>query len=188
MMNDIYMEYIIKKTRTGKEKGIIALVIVAGVILSAALLGLTFFAAGILMNTQFGSFAFSIGLVLIALVWYGAYLLISMFNLEYEYILTNSEIDIDIIMSKKGRKRLVSFDFKEISICANINDNEHNHDYKNVKIDKTLNLTGDSTRGNVYFVDFSNEGERTRVLFQPTQKMINEVKKFNPRNIFVMEE
>ena len=114
--------------------------------------------------------------MLIAFAWYGAYLLMSMQNIEYEYILTNSEIDIDKIMSKKARKRIASFDFKEINICANINDNEHNHDYKNVTVSKT------------YFVDYSQDSENYRVLFQPTSKMIESIKRFNPRNVFVMED
>lgn len=188
MMNDVYLEYMIKKKKSGTQKAIVALIIVLAVVLSCALLVLTFTAAGVLANTQLGSFSFSIGLVFIAFMWYGAYLLINMQNLEFEYILTNSEIDIDKIMSKKGRKRIISFDFKEINICANVNDNEHNHDYKNVTPAKTYDLTGDKSRGNVYFVDFSNDSVKTRVLFQPTSKMINELKKFNPRNIFVMEE
>ena len=132
MMNDIYLEYILKKKKTGGQKAIIAVIIFAAIIVSLALLLLIFATATALSGTQFGSFSFSIGLVLIAFAWYGAYLLMSMQNIEYEYILTNSEIDIDKIMSKKARKRIASFDFKEINICANINDNEHNHDYKNV--------------------------------------------------------
>lgn len=187
MMNDVYMEYMVKPPKSGKQKAIIALIVVAGVLMSALLFMLTFAAATLLLGTQFGSFAFSIGLVIIALMWYGAYLLISMQNIEYEYLLTNSEIDIDKIMSKKGRKRVVSFDFKEVSICANVEDNEHNHDFRNVHMDKTLDLAGDKMRGNIYFADFVREGERMRVIFQPTSKMMGEIKKFNPRNIFVYE-
>ena len=79
-------------------------------------------------------------------------------------------------------------DFKEINICANINDNEHNHDYKNVTVSKTFDVTGDKSRGNVYFVDYSQDSENYRVLFQPTSKMIESIKRFNPRNVFVMED
>ena len=179
MMNDIYLEYILKKKKTGGQKAIIAVIIFAAIIVSVALLLLIFATATALSGTQFGSFSFSIGLVLIAFAWYGAYLLMSMQNIEYEYILTNSEIDIDKIMSKKARKRIASFDFKEINICANINDNEHNHDY---------DVTGDKSRGNVYFVDYSQDSENYRVLFQPTSKMIESIKRFNPRNVFVMED
>ena len=155
MMNDIYLEYILKKKKTGGQKAIIAVIIFAAII---------------------------------GFAWYGAYLLMSMQNIEYEYILTNSEIDIDKIMSKKARKRIASFDFKEINICANINDNEHNHDYKNVTVSKTFDVTGDKSRGNVYFVDYSQDSENYRVLFQPTSKMIESIKRFNPRNVFVMED
>lgn len=188
MMNDIYLEYILKKKKTGGQKAIIAVIIFAAIIVSLALLLLIFATATALSGTQFGSFSFSIGLVLIAFAWYGAYLLMSMQNIEYEYILTNSEIDIDKIMSKKARKRIASFDFKKINICANINDNEHNHDYKNVTVSKTFDVTGDKSRGNVYFVDYSQDSENYRVLFQPTSKMIESIKRFNPRNVFVMED
>ena len=42
--------------------------------------------------------------------------------------------------------------------------------------------------GNVYFVDYSQDSENYRVLFQPTSKMIESIKRFNPRNVFVMED
>ena len=93
MMNDIYLEYILKKKKTGGQKAIIAVIIFAAIIVSVALLLLIFATATALSGTQFGSFSFSIGLVLIAFAWYGAYLLMSMQNIEYEYILTNSEIE-----------------------------------------------------------------------------------------------
>lgn len=188
MMEDIYLEYMIKKKKTGGQKAIIAAVIAVGIVLSCAMLLAIYAAAFALAGTQYGSFAFSIGLVLIALLWYGAYLIISMQNVEYEYILTNSEMDMDKIMSKKGRKHLVSFDFKEISVCANIQDNEHNHDYKNVTVDKTYDIVGDKNGGNIYFADFTQDNQRVRVLFQPTYKMINSAKRFNPRNIFILED
>ena len=187
MMEDIYLEYMIKKRKTGGQKAIIATVIAAGIVLSGAMLLAIYAAAFVLAGTQYGSFAFSIGLVLIALLWYGAYLIISMQNVEYEYILTNSEMDMDKIMSKKGRKHIVDFDFKEITICASIDDNEHNHDYKNVTVDKKYDIVGDKNGGNIYFADFTQDNQKVRVLFQPTYKMISSAKKFNPRNIHILE-
>lgn len=188
MLEDIYLEYMLKKKKTGKQKAIIAIVVTAGIILSLVMLGLIYLCAYALSGTQLGSFAFSIGFVLIALMWYGAYLLISMQNIEYEYILTNSEIDMDKIMSKKGRKHLVSFDFKEVSVCANIEDDKHNYDYNNVTVDKTYDIVGDKKGGNIYFADFSQDGEHVRVLFQPTYKMISSAKRYNIKNIHIMED
>lgn len=188
MMEDIYLEYLVKRKKTGIQKAIIAAVIAGGVVVSLAMFAVIYASAFALAGTQLGSFAFSIGLVLMALLWYGVYLLISMQNVEYEYILTNSEMDMDKVMSKKGRKHLVSFDFKEISVCANIKDSGHNHDYKNVPADKTYDIVGDKNGGNIYFVDFSQDGQRIRVLFQPTYKMISSAKRFNPRNIHILED
>ena len=105
MMNDIYLEYILKKKKNRRTKGDYRSYNFAAIIVSLALLLLIFATATALSGTQFGSFSFSIGLVLIAFAWYGAYLLMSMQNIEYEYILTNSEIDIDKIMSKKSKKK-----------------------------------------------------------------------------------
>lgn len=188
MMEDIYLEYMIKKKKTGGQKALIALIIAAAVLLSGVMLVVIYFLAYAMAGTQWGSFSFSIGLVLIALMWYGAYLLISMQNIEYEYILTNSEIDMDKVMSKKARKRIVSFDFKEVAVCACVRDNAHNHDYKNVEAAKVYDVTADKNDDNVYFADFTEDGQRVRVLFQPTYKMISSAKKFNPRNIFILEE
>ncbi|MCH5210983.1 MAG: hypothetical protein J1F01_08490 [Oscillospiraceae bacterium] len=185
MMEDIYLEYIIKRKKTGAQKALVALVVAGGIAVSLALLAVIYGFALYLSGTPYGSFTFSIGLVLIALLWYGMYLIISMQNVEYEYILTNSEMDIDKIMSKKGRKHIVSFDFKEVTICASITDNEHNHDYKNVTPGKVYNLVGDASMGNVYYADFPEENTTVRVLFQPTHKMISSARRYNPRNIFV---
>lgn len=191
MLEDIYLEYMVKRKKTGKQAALVALICVLGVVLSLALFGLTFI-IGVSMNmagTGIGQMVSFVGLLLIAAVWYGAYLLITMQNVEYEYILTNSELDIDKIMSKKGRKPIVSIDFKNVTVCASTDDNEHNSDYKNIKADKVYDVVGDTTRGGIYFADcLGDNGERIRVLFQPTSKMISSAKKYNPRNIFLMED
>lgn len=186
-MEDIYLEYLITRKKDGRQKAIIAAIIAGAVAVSAALFVLMFALAFAAVGTSFGSFIFSIGLVLIALVWYGSYLLINMQNIEFEYILTNSELDIDKVLSKKGRKSFVSFDFKNVTVCANVEDNEHNSDYKNITPDKVYDAIGDRERGSVYFADYMEENARVRVLFQPTSKMIQAAWKFNPRNIYVME-
>ena len=109
MMNDIYLEYILKKKKTGGQKAIIAVIILRRLLYRWLCYYL--FLQRLLHFRALNSvlFSFSIGLVLIAFAWYGAYLLMSMQNIEYEYILTNSEIDIDKIMSKKARKKNCEF-------------------------------------------------------------------------------
>lgn len=190
MMDDIYLEYMVKKKKTTAQKGLMALITVLAVVISVVLFCVMWIISVSMTQagTQMGQIVTCVGLLLIAGAWYGWYLIKGMQNVEYEYILTNSEMDIDKIMSKRGRKNVVNFDFKEVIVCANINDNEHNHDYKNVTADKIYDVVGDKNSDNIYFVDYNGENGRNRVLFQPTSKLINSAKRFNMRNIFIMED
>ena len=193
-MNDVYMEYLVKHKNTGKAKAaVIAIYAGAGVL--TIVMGMLIMAfAYVLAGTGISQFSFSIGFVLVAFMWYFAIFFSKKFNIEYEYIFTNSHesgssLDIDKIMSKSQRKRMVTVDLKEIGICANIKDDKNNSAYKHQTEGlKVYDLTGDMTNGGVYFIDFSNEGAKSRVLFQPTSKMIEEIRKCNPRNIFVYED
>ena len=106
MMNDIYLEYILKKKKTGGQKAIIAVIIFAAIIVSVALLLLIFATATALSGTQFGSFSFSIGLVLIAFAWYGAYLLMSMQNIEYNIYLQTAKLILIRLCQRKQEKEL----------------------------------------------------------------------------------
>ena len=51
---------------------------------------------------------------LIVGVIYGTIKLAELFFIEYEYIITNDTVDIDKIIAKKRRKRIVSFETKDI--------------------------------------------------------------------------
>ena len=55
-----------------------------------------------------------LAVIVIFLVFWGAYKLYSMFNIEYEYIITNSTMDIDKITARSSRKRIVSIKLNEV--------------------------------------------------------------------------
>lgn len=182
--NDNFIEYLIKKKRGAKEYAVAALLIFGGVVVSLAMLLLVFY---LMANRMDGGLGSGLGLVVIALAWYAVYLLMAMQNVEFEYILTNSEMDIDKVMSKRGRKHLVEWDFKNIEICAAVEDKNHAHEYAKQR-DKVYDLTGDKKLGSVYFVDYTGDnGAKIRVLFQPTSKMIDTAAKYNRNQIFIME-
>lgn len=187
MLEDVYLEYLIKRKTDSRQKAIIGGIIAAGVIVTLLLLYLIFGLGYTFAGTPYGSFVFSIGFVLIAFAWYGAYLAINMQRIEFEYILTNSALDIDKVLAKKGRKPFISLDFKEITICAAVDDSEHNSDYKNITPEKIYDAIGDKSKGGIYFVDFDDDGKRARLLFQPPYKLISSAKKYNMRKIFVLE-
>lgn len=171
---DIFTEFIVKKRHEPVDY-----LISVGLGFAALLLSFIF------LFTPVAQYLFGLGLLLAVGAWWGAIYLIRMRNVEFEYILTNAELDIDKIMARRRRKRVITVNFKEIEVCARIHDPDFQHQYSRKEGVTILNLAGDITAENVYFVDFSKEGEKKRVLFQPNEKIIESVKKLNPRAVHV---
>ena len=173
-MMDIFCEYIVKKRVEALD--ILKLV---GIIVAA--IALSFAAMFIELVSGLG-----IGFMLVAVVIYFAYLFSKFIYTEFEYALTNHELDIDKILGRSRRKRIITVDFKTVEICASVNDEKYKSEFNNTaSITKTINATG-KTDYEIYFVDFSGEGGKTRVLFQPTDKMKDALKKINPRTIHIL--
>ncbi len=175
-MSDVFIEYLIKRKKDKKDFLIIVLLIISAFILSFG----AFFIGCMIIPDFMGIWS-----LLFAVVWYFAYIFISQRSVEFEYILTNSEFDIDKIAAKKKRTRLASFDFKKAEIVANINDNEHNRLLKDTSVKKLDYTSNTADKTNVYFVSVMTEGERQIILFEPTSRMLENIYKFNPRNVFI---
>ena len=164
---DVFCEYIVKVKKNPVELTISAL----GIILAVSLLGFSLF----FFFTPFSSFV----LLIDAGVVYGAYILITHFNVEYEYILTNGDIDIDKIIAKRKRKRVLSFSTKEFEIVAPYKQGEN---YTNV-----LDL-GTRNYENAYYAVFSKDGQKKTLVFNPPQKMIEAMKTYSPRTVHLKGE
>ena len=187
---DIFLEYLVAKKKDTKDKLIIAAIIAGGVIISLAMFALMFIISLASSGGQngaqnpIGSMVFSVGCVLVFLLWYGAVMLINSRSIEYEYIVTNNELDIDKVMSKKGRKHLITIDIGEAHCVARIDDDEHNAVYRNTPPEvSVLDYSAHSSNGYTYFIDAVVEGKRTVVLFEPTGKMLDALWRSNPRNV-----
>lgn len=97
---DNYSEHLIKIRKNSKTMGTLALV-------WAMLLGVAFVSYFLPIPLLFNF------IITIAAVWGGVYLT-KLLNIEYEYIVTNGDFDVDIITSKSNRKRIISFSCKDI--------------------------------------------------------------------------
>ncbi len=174
-MMDIFCEYIVKK-----KIEVLDCLKLVGIIVAAFVLA---FAALILgLNFDMG-----IGFLLVAVVFYFAFMFSKFIYTEFEYALTNSELDIDKIIGRSRRKRFVSVDFKKAEICACVNDEKYSSEYTNTtNIKKIYNATGKSDY-EIYFVDYYGDGGKERILFQPTDKMKDAMKLMNPRTIHIKD-
>lgn len=162
---DIFCEYMVKRKKGAKE-----IVQVVGIVFAAILISLL-----LLVFLGDLSFWFICG------TWYGAWWLISRNNVEFEYIVTSTILDIDKITAKRSRKRILSVDLKEISSCSTI----YGTSSENIKI---IDATPNGAEDGVYAVDFDKNGTRTRLLFKPNKKMLFEIKKASPSLVTLRPE
>lgn len=159
---DTFVEQIISIKKTGKTWAAYALIALLTILLMTA--------AMIFLGKLF--------IVIDALILYGAFKLYSLFNIEYEYIITNSTMDIDKIIAKSSRKRVVSFDLTAVQ-----------------RIDKFTGIVSSDVAKNCFFacnqkdenayiMYYKQEGKPLKAfVFAPNEKMIDGMKKFLPKHI-----
>ena len=179
---DVFLEKLVKKRRDGKDYTILIALILVGLAVTVFFLFVILCLFAIL--GAFGQIAGSLGMLLIAGVWYGIYFIYNSRSVEYEYIVINNNLDIDMVMAKKRRKSIVSIDIKEAEIMACIDDEDNNYIYKNInKGVRVLDLSANNPNMYTYFIDYTVEGNRKIVLFQPTTKMVEALWRFNPKAV-----
>ncbi|MDD6308139.1 MAG: hypothetical protein PUB07_02120 [Clostridia bacterium] len=101
---------------------------------------------------------------------------------EYEYTVTAGEVDIDRIMARRSRKRMLSFRAEDCEIIAPANKGNYFAEYANVP---TSDYSAYRTHPDNYFAVFERAGQRILVIFQPNEAMLQMLKKHNPRHVFV---
>ena len=130
---DVFIEQIIER-KPDSRHSLIRLCLIAAVTLISGL----FLTAALL----FGDFIVIIAFAGIAgAIWFGV-LLIKGMEVEYEYILTNKELDIDKIIGKRKRQRMITLNLlnaekfvlctEEVSFNADVTVLAHDNTYANM--------------------------------------------------------
>lgn len=175
---DVFLEYLLQKRQTGldilKKIGIILLALIVSLIIIA-----------VFNFTVLGRYVGSFSLLLVVGAFYGAYILIRDTNLEYEYIFTNGDLDIDKIKGRKTRKRMTSLQCKNIECMAAADNAEFKNEFASQSIEERLDAVYDTQAGGIYCVIYKHKEKRALLKFQPPEKLLEAMKKFNPRNIHI---
>lgn len=172
---DIFCEQIVKKKKTTFEKLTVLLIWVAGWFLC---MGLVFLGL-VLMGGRF----FMPALLLAAGVVFGVFKLSSRFNLEYEYSVTNGVLDVDKIINRSDRKRMISAEIATFDRFEVYNDEKAMTEQNN--FDLTVTAVADSQgEDEIYVAVFRHPVKgRVRVIFQPGQKVLDTVIAALPRHM-----
>jgi hypothetical protein len=164
---DVFMEKIVTRKKDGKDYLITFGLIIGSIVLMMFILTVQFLA-------QFM-------LVIIVGIIYLDIKIITGRNVEYEYLVTNGDIDIDKIIARRKRKRIFSANCKSFDLVAKVTSNDFTPQIQSVK--NRLVYSSTITQDNVYFISMRYKGENTVVFFEPSEKMLNNFKKYIPRNV-----
>jgi hypothetical protein len=153
---DVFKEQIVKRQPTAKDTAIkVCLVIIV------ILLAFIFFFILLLG---------SIGLLLTVGLGFGARFLASYLNVEYEYVLTNGELDIDIIYDQSRRKRVFSTIVKNVELLSHAANTDHEHTLNSAQ--QTLDFSTGITDNDTYIFLTNYNGKKTKVIISPNEKML----------------
>lgn len=162
MNNDFYAECLVSRAAAGTDT-VKKIFLCAG----AALIAVAAF-----------WFLLPISPLIIGGVFYGAYYLLTGIDTEYEYILTNGDLDVDKISGKRSRKRLVSAKISEFTAFGRY------EDAPEAKGSVTTVLVSDGTGKNDYFADFVHKSEgNVRIIFTPNEKLLEGIGMYLPRTL-----
>lgn len=171
---DVFVEKIVKKKKTAADYVIITLIASAPIVISAALL--------LMYIPNVSEIIFELLPFVFAGLCYLAFIIIRSKNIEYEYLVTNSELDIDIIIAKRSRKRLYSGSTKDFDIIAPFGKGNYAEALANTK-SRIKAVSGMKDEG-IYFLTAYNKGAKIGVLFQPDKKMLDMFSRYIPGKVF----
>ena len=168
-MSEVFKEYLIKQKKSPKD-----VLAQTGLVGGAVILSFILFIMG-------GDF---IGPILIVGIVFGTGFLFNKFSREYEYILTNNELDIDVIYNRNARKRVMTIDMKKINVMASINDERHTNEINRQGM-KVINSSDNENGDNTYAIITDSEKHGLcKVLITPNDTLLEELYRQAPNKVF----
>lgn len=158
---DIFCEQIVPIKKTFLTYLAIAALLIAAVVISVVL----FIYSG----------QFPILILGIVGVIYGTAKLLPLFSVEYEYIVTNGTVDIDKIIGKRERRRILSFECKDIVRTGKFTGSA-------VQAGPSAKTYFCGNKENAHYL-VGGENKKFVLIFSPNEKTINAIKECAPRTI-----
>ena len=114
--------------------------------------------------------------IIIVGVGYGAYYLCGFLSVEYEYIITNGTLDIDIIYAKRSRKRIATFELSDVESIE-----KHNWgDIDKRRYKKVVSACNANDEG-AYKLVFSTDSGVSVAVISPDERTRSEIIKCVPK-------
>ena len=171
---DVFFEQIVHKRPSTLQKVFKIAIVVASIALIISLLFLAF--------SMIGSIVAPVIVLLAIGVGYGTRWYVKRMYIEYEYSLTNGDFDIDRIIGKSKRERIVSTncqDFEEIGVY----DEKSIRRLRPVEFDAKVFAANLDDEGLYYITSLHKKVGLILIVFKPNERLKEGLKKFVPRFI-----
>ena len=120
-------------------------------------------------------FTLMIDFVALIGIFFGARALNAFFEIEYEYIVTNECFDIDCILAKSRRKRVLSLDIRSTEDFGVFSPQ------KPPRVERVV-FAGDGV-GEAYVLVSRYKGQKIALVFSPNEELLSAVRRYLPRTI-----
>ena len=168
---DVFAEQIVKIKRTAKDYLTIVIIWLA----AALLVGAMFF----LMDLSAGLLSVPVVVGIVFILW-GAVKLTSLTYVEYEYIFTNRDFDVDKIVAKSSRNRVLSFKVPSVQKYAKYTPEMHIPQ----SVSKVYYACDKASTNAMYIiVPVAKEGT-VMLVFEPNERLAKALEENLPRICF----
>ena len=162
---DIFVEQIVKKPADGKVWTIRILIGLAMGVLLAVSLFVLFIIPILGLAMAFG-------------VFWGGFRLITNSDCEYEYIVTNGEIDVDKIIAQRKRVRLITAKAPTFEAFGEYTDKTPDTD-SDVTVVNAVGVNESSAETKTYYADFKHASAgNVRLIFSPEERVVEAITPF----------
>ena len=110
------------------------------------------------------------------------YFFVPKFDVEFEYLYVNGELDIDAIYSKQRRKKMGSYDVSELEILAPANSHALDS-FRNQKGLKVKDFTSLDPHAKSYILIVNKEKGREMIKVELEDSILTDLRRLAPRKV-----
>jgi hypothetical protein len=163
--NDIFKEQLVARKNNGKDTLKQIGIVLLGVIL--------IFVGSITIPSLFVPIVLVVGVAV--------FVIIKRFNLEFEYIFTNGELDIDKIYNKLKRKHTLTIDVRRFIVMIQMTNPSLKSEIGNIS--KVIDYGKGQITESSYAAIYEDDGKRVQLIFDPNETLIKGIHTYIPRKI-----
>ena len=162
---DVFLEQLVKIKLEGKAKTMVIGILAVDILVILLMVGVSIFVG-----------AYLLVFLILAVVCFGSYKLISALSVEFEYIITNGDLDIDKITAKSSRKRMVSLKLAQVEKYG-----EYKGQAPTGSVQNTFFFCNRSDENLVYLIAPTKDQGNVMVVLSLDERMREAAEKFIPR-------